>query len=177
MNTGYGGIVDFDASQFIFEQTQQQGSRKRRSSNSGDLPEWQFGRFIIGTEGSPIACDKTVTIKLTSEDASAREGWGAFSDSVPIGNKTFASMGQLSLVGSTCGQPTDANYLRLVNNAAAGDWSISVDSVPTSWTAGKKIVISPRSVFKIELNGIRFSFTIFLKPEQVVQSKPSLKQM
>ena len=49
-------------------------------------------------------------------------------------------MGRLSLVGSTCGQPTDANYLRLVNDAAAGDWSITVDAVPTSWTAGKKIV-------------------------------------
>ena len=62
-------------------------------------------------------------------------------------------MGQLSLVGSTCGQPTDANYLRLVNNAAAGDMSITVDSVPTSWTAGKKIVISPRSALKMNLKG------------------------
>ena len=59
-------------------------------------------------------------------------------------------MGRLSLVGSTCGQPTDANYLRLVNDAAAGDWSITVDAVPTGWTAGKKIVISPRLVFNIK---------------------------
>ena len=153
VNTGYGGIVDFEASQFIFDQ--ENSSRKRRSSNSGDLPEWQFGRFIIGTEGTPIACGKTVSIKLTSEDAAARAGWGAFSDSVPIGNKTFASMGRLSLVGSNCGQPTDANYLRLVNDAAAGDTSITVDAVPTSWTAGKKIVISPRPVFEMKFIGVR----------------------
>ena len=59
-------------------------------------------------------------------------------------------MGRLSLVGSTCGQPTDANYLRLVNNAAAGATSISVDAVPTSWTVGKKIVISPSGPIETE---------------------------
>ena len=161
VNTGYGGIVDFEASQFIFDQ--ENANRKRRSSNSEDLPEWQFGRFLIGTESTPIACGKTVSIKLTSEDASARAGWGAFSDSVPIGNKTLASMGRLSLVGSSCGQPTDANYLRLVNDAAAGSTSITVDAVPTSWTAGKKIVISPRSVFKIIFILERNKLSIILK--------------
>ena len=48
VNTGQGGIDNFD------EYTE----RRRRSYNEDNLPEWQFGRFLIGTESTPIACEK-----------------------------------------------------------------------------------------------------------------------
>ena len=119
---------------------------KNRSYNDDNLPEWQFGRLLIGTEATPVACGKTVTVKLTSENANERSGWGALSNSVPVGNKTLASFGRLSMVG--CGPST--NYIRIKNTVTAGSSSITVDAVPADWVAGMEVAISPSGPIELE---------------------------
>ena len=126
-----------------------------RAINTDALPEWQFGRLLIGTEDAPIDCHRTVKIKMTAHDASSREGWGAMSDSVPVGNKTIASMGGLSMVG--CGSAT--NYMRIKNTAAAGSNSITVDAVPADWTVGMKVAVSPSGPVELEYEMMEIAST------------------
>ena len=162
VNTGQGGVNDFDTTETLMAAADGAG----RSFWSDDsLPHWQFGRLIIGTEDQPIACDKQVNIKMTAVDAQAREGWGAMDNSVPVGNKTLASFGRLSLVG--CGSAT--NYVVLKNNAAAGDTSITVKSSANiaDWSAGMQVVLSPSGPREMEtetltiasINGATVTFT------------------
>ena len=145
INTGKGGVNNFETSVTLLEAAANAAAGSR-SFNDDNLPEWQYGRLLIGTEDSPIDCSKTVTIKMTANDASSREGWGALSNSVPAGNKTIAAFGRMSMVG--CGPST--NYMRLKRDAVAGQTDIRVDSVPNDWVAGMQVVLSPSGAVETE---------------------------
>ena len=166
VNTGYGGVDTFSTIQTLnaAAASDDGGNRSTRLTNENSLPQWQFGRLLIGTESSPIACDKTVTISMTGDDATARAGWGAMDGSVAVGNKTIASFGRLSLVG--CGSAT--NYITLLNNAAAGSNFIDVEgTVPTDWVVNSQVVVGASGAAETEsevmtisaVSGSRITFT------------------
>ena len=166
VNTGYGGVDTFSTIQTLnaAAAADSGGNRSNRLTNENSLPQWQFGRLLIGTEDTPIACDKTVTIKMTGDDAAARAGWGAMDGSVAVGNKTIAAFGRLSLVG--CGSAT--NYITLLNNAAAGSNFIDVEgTVPTDWAVNSQVVIGASGAAETEsevmtisaVSGNRITFT------------------
>ena len=67
-------------------------------------------------------------------------------NSVPIGNKTLASYGRLSMVG--CGPST--NYIRIKNTGLAGSDTVTVDAVPVDWVAGMEVAISPSGPLELE---------------------------
>ena len=168
VNTGYGGVDTFATTQTLQAAAAADGTRSsNRLTNENSLPQWQFGRLLIGTESTPIACDKTVTIKMTGDDAEARAGWGAMDGSVAVGNKTIAAFGRLSLVG--CGSAT--NYITLSNNAAAGSNFIDVEgTVPTDWAVGSQVVVGASGAAETEsevmtisaVSGNRITFTTSL---------------
>ena len=118
---------------------------KSRNANEDMLPEWQFGRFLIGSEADPVPCSTTVNIVFSGDvGVEDRQGWGAPAASVPIGNKTLTSYGRVSMVG--CGP--ENNYVRLAQTARKGDNTLFfADGAVDGWKIGDKIAVSGNFVW------------------------------
>jgi len=146
INSAHGGINTFSVEQEIAIIEGQ-----ARTVNENSLPEWQFGRLIVGTEDSPFPCDKSFTFTFAgavgSED---RHGYGAGSDSVPLGNKTIASLGRLSLVG--CEVPK--NYFRLAATSQIGGNTLTLTAEPTGWKVGDSIFVTGTAWSDVEAESL-----------------------
>ena len=141
VNSPDGGIDTFETAQFV-HQSQDNGIQGR-NFNEDNLPEWQFGRLIIGTEADPVPCGTTVSIVFSGAmGPDERPGWGAPSGSVPAGNKTLASYGRVSMIGCSSAN----NYIRLKTSAQAGDDKLFFEDGSIDWNIGDKIAISGSGV-------------------------------
>ena len=118
----------------------QSSTRKRRDASSFmAIPN---GKFILGSEFSPINCDAKVIIKLP-EYADSKE-YSGLPDSITIGRKAIGGFGAIKMFGC---QRTSFSFLD--GTVESGDNTIILDSSIqiNSWNIGDQLAIASTDWF------------------------------